>query len=73
MARRRKPRAGDVEVTQEEQWQQHRGRCRGPAQWQNYTNDELFEMHARAKRLREQGYGSDVEYQDWLVKLWGEK
>ena len=66
MARRRKPRAGDVELTQEEQWQQHRGRCRGPAQWANYSDQELAAMHEKAKQLRDDGYGSDAEYQLWL-------
>ena len=66
MARRRKPRKGDVEVSQEEQWQQHRGRCRGPAQWQNYSDEELEAMQHQARLLRDEGYGSDAEYQLWL-------
>lgn len=70
MARRRKPRQGDVELTQEEQWQQHRGRCRGPAQWAKYSDKELAAMQHRAQLLRGEGYGSDDEY---LVWLWQQK
>ena len=70
MARRRKPRKGDVELTEEEQWQQHRGRCRGPAQWEKYSDAELNEMHEKARQLREGGYGTDQEYLLWL---WAQK
>lgn len=70
MARKKRQRQGDVELTQEELWQQHRGRCRGPAQWANYTDQELAAMHDKARRLREEGYGSDDEF---LVWLWNQK
>lgn len=68
MARRRKTRQGDVEVTQEELWQQHRGRCRGPKWWANYSDEQLAAMHEKAKALREEGYGSDDEFLVWLWK-----
>ena len=68
MARKRRSRKGDVELSQEEQWQQHRGRCRGAAQWQNYSDLELNEMHEKARQLREVGYETDQQYLLWLYK-----
>ena len=44
----------------------HRGRCRGPAQWANYSDEELTAMQHQARLLRDEGYGSDAEYQLWL-------
>lgn len=68
MARRRRPRKGDVEVSQEEQWQQHRGRCRGPAQWANYSDSELNKMHEKARQLGGGGYETDQQYLLLLYK-----
>ena len=45
---------------------QHRGCCRGPAQWANYSDEELAAMQHQARLLRDEGYSSDAEYQLWL-------
>ena len=47
---------------------QHRGCCRGPAQWANYSDLELNEMHEKARQLREGGYETDQQYLLWLYK-----
>ena len=45
---------------------QHRGCCRGPAQRANYSDEGLAAMQDQAQLLRDEGYGSDAEYQLWL-------
>lgn len=72
MGKKRRHRGKPEEPSQEQLVAEHRRRCRGPEWWSKYSREELARLHEGSRELREQGYGSDQEYCDWL-EVYGQK